>query len=176
MQNKHVKNLVKQACNGNRQAFNELVDTYYDMMYKAAFKWCGSAYDAEDIAHNAFLKMADNLHTFRFKSSFETWLYRLVINAAKDYIRQKSREQGRHDDIEDKHLASDSDTEKTLQAQDLLQQLQKLPETEMEAVMLVCAHGHSHKEAAKILECKESTVSWRIHEARKKLTEIYGEN
>ncbi|MEZ5813980.1 MAG: RNA polymerase sigma factor [Alphaproteobacteria bacterium] len=171
-----LKSLIRKACNGDRQAFDRLINEYYEMMYKAAFKWCGSAYDAEDIVHNAFLKMAENLNSFRFKSSFETWLYRLVINAAKDYVKKRSRHQGRHQDIDDKNIPSTSQTDQLLQAKDLLGQLHKLPEGEMEAIMLVCAHGHTHKEAANILNCKESTVSWRIHEARKKLEHIYGES
>ena len=60
--------LVRIACAGDVRAFELLSERHYDFMYRIAFRWCGNQADAEDITHNAFLKMADKLHDFRFES------------------------------------------------------------------------------------------------------------
>ena len=62
-----------------------------------------------------------------------------------------------------------SSGEDQLYAREMLAHVYELPESERTAIILVIGEGLSHKEAAEIMDCKESTVSWHIHEARKKL-------
>ena len=81
--------LIKQAQNGDRGAFDSLLRAHYDAMYRMAFKWCGNKADAEDITQNACIKLARSIGTFRFQSEFATWLYRLVINTAKDWAKAR---------------------------------------------------------------------------------------
>ncbi len=169
-----VRDLIEQSCKGSRAAFDTLVEHYYDMMYKVAYHWSGSRHNAEDITHNAFLKMADGLSSFKFQSSFETWLYRLVMNAARDYMRKHAKEQNRQAQIDNHPIKVDQTAQDNLQLADLGKALQKLPEDEKQSVILVCAQGFTHQEAADISGCKESTISWRIHKARKKLNDILG--
>lgn len=167
MQSKDDKVLIEQSLRGDREAFDALIDKYYDLMYYLAFKWCGNREDAEDIAHNAFLKVADNLHRFKNDSSFKTWLYRIVINTANDWHRKKKVRRHVSDNLES--LEAPLRADQNLQALEIIAMVNTLPPGEREAVMLVSGQGLSHAEAAEILGCKESTVSWRIHEARKKL-------
>lgn len=67
----------------------------------------------------------------------------------------------------------DSSAEDQLYAKQVIAALHTLPEGERDALILVMSDGLSHKEAGIILGCKESTVSWRIHEARKKLGALF---
>ena len=82
--------LIKQAQRGDRGAFESLLRTHYDAMYRMAFKWCGNKEDAEDITQNACIKLARSIDTFRFQSAFLSWLYRLVINTAKDWAKARA--------------------------------------------------------------------------------------
>ncbi|MCB9990619.1 MAG: RNA polymerase sigma factor [Rhodospirillales bacterium] len=174
MSNEEDQQLIERALAGDRDAFNVLIGKYYDMMYRLAFKWCGNRADAEDIAHNAFLKVADHLPGFKHDSSFKTWLYRIVINVANDAHRKKKVRRAVSGGLEE--LESPARTDHALQAQEIAAMVGRLPQGEREAIMLVSGQGLSHAEAAEILGCKESTISWRIHEARKKLGAMLGKD
>lgn len=159
--------LIEQARKGNARAFEELVNTHYRTIFKMAFKYCGNQSDAEDITQDACMKLARGLDSFKGDSAFTSWLYRLVINCAKDYFKKSSRHPSGAENLE---LAQKPDRkEDRLYAKEVLAAVYDLPAGEKDALLLVMSEGFSHAEAAKALGCKESTISWRIHEARKKL-------
>ncbi|MFH1158087.1 MAG: RNA polymerase sigma factor [Pseudomonadota bacterium] len=163
--------LIYKAQAGDRPSFSMLVERHYRLMFRVAWQWCGVREDAEDIAQEAAMKLAAHIGAFRFESAFTTWLYRLVINAAKDYYKAKNRKTAREQPIfEDVQYASpEMSPEQKLMHKDVLIAISALPEPLKEAVVLVCWQGLSHKEAGEVLECPEGTVSWRLHEARKKI-------
>jgi len=158
---------IRRAQNGDRAAFESLLQTHYDVMYRIAFKWCGNQADAEDITQNACVKLARSIDSFRFESAFVSWLYRLVINTAKDWVR--SRGQGTAELTVEHEPTEAPAGEAKVFASQVLAFIRRLPEKEREALCLVFSEGMSHREAAVVMDCKESTVSWYIHEARKKL-------
>lgn len=137
------------------------------MMYKVAFKWCGRREDAEDIAQNACIKLGQNIKNFRFDAAFTTWLYRIVINTAKDYKRKQRDELQLFEDMD--IAAPGQNQEDVVMAKQTLAVVAGLPPKLKEAVILVFCEGLSHRQAAEILGCAENTVSWRVHEARKKI-------
>lgn len=143
------------------------------MMFGMACKWSGNRDHAADITHNAFLKMAAHLHQFRGKSSFRTWLCRIVINTAKDWARNQSRREVFDPVMVEGQPSTSSSAEDHVYAQEIMRGIAALPEGERMAILLVCGEGFSHREAAQILGCMEATVSWRIHSARKKLDKIW---
>lgn len=165
--------LVSEAQSGNRRAFEDLLERHYGLMFKVAYQWCGMREDAEDIAQDASIKLAQNISAFMFESAFTTWLYRLVINCAKDYYKAKNRRNSREMPMyEDAvYISEDLTPEQKLSHKDTLKAISDLPETLRETVILVCWQGMTHAEASDVLECEEGTVSWRIHEARKKIAE-----
>jgi RNA polymerase sigma-70 factor, ECF subfamily len=165
--------LVSEAQAGNRQAFAALLERHYGLMFKVAWQWCGVREDAEDIAQESSIKLAQNIRLFMFESAFTTWLYRLVINAAKDYYKAKNRRNTRELPMfEDAvYVAEDLNPEQKLAHKDTLKAISELPEQLRETVILVCWQGLTHREASEVLQCEEGTVSWRIHEARKKIAE-----
>lgn len=163
--------LIKDAQNGDARAFEALVNRYYDMMFKSAYKWCGDQSAAEDITQEACIKLARGLNSFKHDSKFTSWLYRLVINAAKDWFKSQNRHKGSSEPLE--QLSTQSNANKQLYAKQVLAEVHNLPDGERDALLLVIVEGLTHNEAAHILDCKESTISWRIHEARKKLGERF---
>lgn len=163
--------LIRLSCAGNAHAFRALLDLHYMTVYKMAFHLCGHRENAEDITQMACLKISQNIAGFRQDSKFTTWLYTIVLNTFRDWKESRAasgRGQVALGDHAERIAAADN-PEKTAQAREQLRALDSLPPEEKEAVVLVFAHGCSHKEAAAILGCAESTVSWRVHEVRKKL-------
>lgn len=163
--------LINLAVNGDEKAFEMLIRRHYLPVYHFSFKWCRIKEDAEEITQEVFIKLTRKLKSFKHKSSFKTWLFRVVINTAKDYYRKNSTRNlyetsYRSDHLNDNpgHLKED-DGETEL----LYFHIDKLPEKQKAAVMLVLSEGLSHKEAAGVLNCSEKTVSWRIHQARNRL-------
>lgn len=166
--------LVRLACAGDGSAFERLFEKYYAMVYRLAYKWCGQRQNAEDIAQETFVKVVRKLRTFGHKSTFKTWLYRIVINTAKDFGRRRDSRQAFETDLVREQLSHNPgpEQEDTVVADHILAALDRLPVKQKEAVLLVCGEGLSHKEAARALDCMETTISWRIFQARKKLKKI----
>lgn len=164
--------LIRNAQAGDAMAFEQLLAGCYDQVFRFAWRWCGNRADAEDITQLACIKLAQSLGQFRFDAAFSSWLYRLVINCAKDWHRSQQRH--RHDDLEqlESELHDDTDAEAGIYLQQILQQLDSLAEGFKETALLVHAEGLTHAEAASILQVKESTVSWRLHEIRKQLQHL----
>ena len=113
------------------------------------------------------MKVADKISTFNQRSSFSTWLYRITMNCAKDMQRKNSKahtvpyENGVH-----RHNRQNDNPN---HGSDLLKAIEKLPAGLKKTVVLVFGEGMSHKQAADILQCAETTISWRIFKAKKKL-------
>ena len=163
--------LIAAAQRGDADAFEQLLDRHYDTIYRFALKWCGSTVDAEDIAQLACIKLARSLAQFQFNSAFTTWLYRLVINCAKDW----QREQRKHHSPakETPAVIAKTDTggpETGIYLRQVLAKVSELGEEFKETLVLVFGEGMTHSEAASVLNVKESTISWRIHNVRKRLS------
>lgn len=165
--------LVRQAQQGDERAFAQLCARHYTLMFKVAWQWCGRREDAEDIAQEAAIRMARGIDGYAFDAALTTWIYRLVINCAKDYYRVRNRRVMREVTMDDdmQHASTAPTPEEKMQRDDLLRAVDALPEQLKEVVMLVHWHGLSHKQAADVLHCAEGTISWRVHEARKQLSE-----
>ena len=163
--------LVELSVAGDAKAFECLVKRHYLTVYKVSYKWCGIREDAEDIAQEVFVKLARKLKTFGQKSSFRTWLYRITVNTAKDLSRKVANKRAYETafaverSMDNPGLQEDE----RLDAARLYRLLDKLPEKQKMAVLLVLSEGLSHREAAQVLRCPEATVSWRIFQAKKRL-------
>lgn len=166
-----TSDLIGQAAAGDAGAFSRLLEVHYMTIYKIAYKWCGRREDAEDVTQDVCMKLPQKLSSFKGEAAFTSWLYRLTINAAKDYYRTTAKAQNRElpfaegFDVPSAEVAADE----VLAARQAMASIHALPEPIRDAVLLVHAEGLSHKQAANILECAETTISWRIHKARKSL-------
>lgn len=166
MDNPQLTSLIRRAQEGHSTSFAELLDLHYDTIHRFAWKWCGHRTDAEDIAQQACMKLAQNLAQYRFQAAFTSWLYRLVINCAQDWQRAQKRHH--HSELTDLEPAADSSqAEDAVHLDQLLEQLDALGAGMRETALLVHAEGLSHAEAGAVLGVSESTISWRIHTMRK---------
>lgn len=156
---------IRRAQSGDRAAFAALIDDHYEQMFRFACKFCGNRQDAEDVTQQACIKLARALGQFRFESAFSSWLYRLVINCARDWYKAQKNTLN----ITAPELEALDAAEPTVMLHQVLALVDNMGAGFRETLALVMGEGLSHAEAALILAVKESTVSWRLHEIRKRL-------
>lgn len=162
--------LVKAASAGDRAAFAQVVDLQYEFILRVVYKWLGDQQDAEDVAQTVVIKLAQTIGQFDFRSKFSSWLYRITLNAVRDHQRVASR-QGRN--VAALSLvaptAAPSSQEDDLAINEVWAAVRQLPDKQRDAVLMVYGEEMSHAECASVMGCKESTVSWHVHEAKKSL-------
>ncbi|GAB3104229.1 RNA polymerase sigma factor [Aestuariicella hydrocarbonica] len=163
--------IIRQAQSGDRTAFAGLIDDHYEMMFRFAHKYCGNRPDAEDVTQLACIKVARSLGQFRFEARFTTWLYRLVLNCARDFYKA----QHSHEASTWPETAMNDGSEPKVLLHQVLKLVECMGEGFRETLALVIGEGLTHAEAAEVLAVKESTVSWRLHEVRKRLKADVGQ-
>lgn len=84
--------LVKQTLRGDKEGFEKLVYLYQDKVYSLCYRYSGNEEDAFDLAQEAFIKAYRSLSTFKGKSRFSTWLYRVTTNVCLDELRRRRRD------------------------------------------------------------------------------------
>lgn len=162
--------IVEKAKAGDRGAFRQLLESHYNMIYRVAYRFLGVQADAEDIAQEVCAALPTKLMSFKGESSFSTWLYRVVVNACRDMHKKTSSHRGldkTYMELE-KSLTAESQ-EAARKSAWLYRTLATLDPTLKETALLVISEELSHAEAAEVLGCAESTISWRMHEVRKSL-------
>ena len=165
--------LIRKASGGDARAFEQLIEMHYDFIHATAWKWTRSRSDAEDVAQDVCVRLAGAIRTFRGDGRFRTWLYTLVLNAVRDLARRSVRERRKTEEwIRDPAMRTDLAEEDDMQ--EIWTAVQTLSPKQRDCVMLVYSEGLDHAEAASVLGCSEPTVSWHLHEARKRLKIILG--
>ncbi|MFN7089267.1 MAG: RNA polymerase sigma factor [Allorhizobium sp.] len=162
--------LVRLAQAGDVAAFERLVTLQYSFIFKTAFRWLGHRSDAEDVTQTVCMRLADALKSFDWRANFRSWLYRITLNAVHDVQRSNQRRQRLASEvsltISDERPPTQEDR---LALNGLWQMVQELTDKQRDAVLLVYGEHMSHAEAADIMGCKDVTVAWHIHNARKAL-------
>lgn len=169
--------LVARAKSGDDAAFAALVRRYRPRIYALALHLSRSASEADDITQDVFLRAYRALDRFEGRSEFFTWIYRMTVNRSLNAIRDRKRrrEVGDEDPRLELAVAADAGNNPARAAElrdlyaRLLLALDRLPVEIRTSVVLVALQGMSHAEAAVIQSCAEGTVSWRLHEARRRL-------
>lgn len=167
--------LIDKARQGDPVAFSALANRHYLTVYRYAFKWVRAKEDAEDITQEVFIKLAGKIQLFDKRSKFTTWLYRLTANCAVDYVRKNSRWSHNKTDKAPQNglfASHNPGPENNVISRNILSFIDKLPKKQKEAVLLVFSEGMSHKEAAVVVGCAETTISWRIFQAKRKLRKV----
>jgi len=161
--------LVALAQGGDSRAFAQLLERHYGTVFRIAYKCCGNRGDAEDIAQNACLRLASSIGQFQFRAGFTTWLYRVVLSAARDFQRRVIAQRAVENDYARQQAVLHDPDPPELTASELYAAIRQLREPIRNAVLLVVGEGLSHAAAARVLGCAETTVSWRLFQARKQL-------
>jgi RNA polymerase sigma-70 factor (ECF subfamily) len=165
--------LLHEAAQGHTGAFAELFRRHYPAIYAFAYRISLCRSDAEDIAQETFVQAARSLAGFRGDASFKNWLYSIAANRSRDRHRQRAR-RDRLDEQLSTLAATDSGTMDSESAASgahaaVREALAALSQDRRTAVALVYYEGLNHAEAARVLGCAESTISWRLFRAKHQL-------
>ncbi len=173
--------LVSRVQKGDRRAFDLLVIKYQPKILSLVGRFVFDASECQDVAQEAFIKAYRALPNFRGDSQFYTWLYRIAVNTAKNYLVSRGRKTPTHDiDPEDAENFSeeaafrDSATPERLLQRDRLKKIvfeaiAELPEELRIAVSLREMDGMSYEEISDVMDCPIGTVRSRIFRARESI-------
>jgi RNA polymerase sigma-70 factor (ECF subfamily) len=168
--------LIERVKNGDKGAFNFLVNKYYPRVYASLYSYTKSKEDSEDLAQQTFLKVWQQIESFRGDSAFFTWIYRIAINLAKNhfvssgYKKQKVNTSIEHAEIE---ISSYENIEAVLMHDQSMKQIKEfinnMPESLKTAFTLRESEGKSYEEISLITETPIGTVRSRIFRARESI-------
>ena len=171
--NNNDSELVEKVKKGNKMAFNFLMNKYYSRVYASLFSFTKSHEDSEDLTQMTFLKVWQQISTFRGDSAFFTWVYRIAINLAKNYVSSANfKKQKINTSIEEAEIEIKSfdDSELSLIHEQSLHKIRNfidsLPESLRTAFTLREQDGLSYEEIGKITNTPIGTVRSRIFRAR----------
>ena len=165
--------LVLQTQKGSPAAFEALVRQHQRMIHSLTFRMTGSLADAEDLAQETFLRAYAQIGTFRGTAKFSTWLYRIAVNTCLNWRQSEARrfrlQANCAEEFSVQHLNWETAPAENQASQQVQSALLKLPAKQRAAIVLTIYDGLNHAEAAQVLGCSETTVSWRVFAARRKL-------
>ncbi len=168
--------LVTQAKQGDAEAFAELARRCQEKIYYTILALTKNQQDASDLAQEAFMQAFKSLKSFKQRSSFYTWIYRIAVNLTLNFLKRRKREdaqevldesQSSGKGTEDSSLSPEGRSLKKELSERMQSAIDSLPLTYRASFTLVVFQGMTHSQAARILGCSENTVSWRMHKARK---------
>jgi len=176
--------LVERAQRGDKQAFGLLVEKYQRKLARLISRLVRDPGEVEDVTQEAFIKAYRALPSFRGDSAFYTWLYRIGINTAKNYLVAMGRRAPTSTEVEAEEaegydggelLREISTPESLLLTKEIAgtvnQAIEALPEELRSAIQLRELEGMSYEEIAKLMDCPVGTVRSRIFRAREAIAE-----
>ena len=171
--------LVERVQRGDKAAFDLLVIKYQRKIFRLLSRLIRDSAEIEDVAQEAFVKAYRALPNFRGDSAFYTWLYRIAINTAKNYLVSQGRRAPTSTaaDVEDAETFDDGDHLRDLNTPDSMlvtkqvgeavnRAIDQLPEDLRTAIVLRELEGLSYEEIAESMQCPIGTVRSRIFRAR----------
>ncbi|MBW3846754.1 RNA polymerase sigma factor RpoE [Aeromonas hydrophila] len=177
-QNLLDEQLVERVQRGDKNAFNLLVKKYQHKVVNLVARYVNNPGDVPDVAQEAFIKAYRALPTFRGESAFYTWLYRIAVNTAKNYLTSQGRRPPSSDvEAEEAEYYGGGEalrevaTPENLTLTDEIKRtvfsaIEALPEDLRTAITLRELEGLSYEEIAEIMDCPVGTVRSRIFRAR----------
>jgi RNA polymerase sigma-70 factor (ECF subfamily) len=171
--------LLARLAGGERAALEDLFQRYRDVAYRVAYRLLGNEADALDAVQDGFVKALTHLNSFQGRSTFKTWLLRVVSNAALDLGRQRGRREALSLDVYQTNEQENTqplvleDPGQGLERADLRRLLNEalatLPEAQRQTFVLHADAEMSYRDVAEVLGISIGTVMSRLYYARQKL-------
>ena len=178
------RQLVARAQRGDKQAFELLVEKYQRKLARLLSRFIRDPAEVEDVTQEAFIKAYRALPAFRGDSAFYTWLYRIGINTAKNYLMAMGRraptstevEADEAEGFEEGEQLRDINTPESMLlsneiARTVNATIEELPEELRTAIQMREIEGMSYEDIAKAMDCPIGTVRSRIFRAREAIAE-----
>ena len=178
------RQLVERAQRGDKQAFSLLVEKYQRKLARLLSRFIRDQAEVEDVTQEAFIKAYRALPAFRGDSAFYTWLYRIGINTAKNYLMALGRRAPTSTEVEaedaegfeeGEQLRDINTPESLLLSKEIAETvnatIEKLPEELRKAIQMREIEGMSYEDIAQAMDCPIGTVRSRIFRAREAIAE-----
>jgi RNA polymerase sigma-70 factor (ECF subfamily) len=178
------RQLVERAQRGDKRAFELLVEKYQRKLARLLSRFIRDPAEVEDVTQEAFIKAYRALPAFRGDSAFYTWLYRIGINTAKNYLMAMGRRAPTSTEVEaeeaegfeeGEQLRDINTPESVLLSNEIAQTvnstIEQLPEELRTAIQLREIEGMSYEDIAQVMNCPIGTVRSRIFRAREAIAE-----
>jgi RNA polymerase sigma-70 factor (ECF subfamily) len=178
------RQLVARAQRGDKRAFELLVEKYQRKLARLLSRFIRDPAEVEDVTQEAFIKAYRALPAFRGDSAFYTWLYRIGINTAKNYLMAMGRRAPTSTEVEadeaegfeeGEQLRDINTPESVLLSKEIAatvnSTIEKLPEELRTAIQLREIEGMSYEDIARVMDCPIGTVRSRIFRAREAIAE-----
>lgn len=183
--------LVRRFQEGDRTAFDAIVDRYQHRVFTLAVRWIGDEQVAAEVSQDVFIAMYRKLDSFRGDAKLSTWVYRVVINHCKNRkLYRKRRRMHLHEPLEGTRAAEDEDAptrqipseepladagvHRSEAAQLLHEGLAALDEGQRQIIVLRDIEDLSYEEIGELLGVPRGTVKSRLHRARAQLATLLG--
>jgi RNA polymerase sigma-70 factor (ECF subfamily) len=178
------RQLVERAQRGDKRAFELLVEKYQRKLARLLSRFIRDPAEVEDVTQEAFIKAYRALPAFRGDSAFYTWLYRIGINTAKNYLMAMGRRAPTSTEVEaeeaegfeeGEQLRDINTPESVLLSNEIAETvnstIEQLPEELRTAIQLREIEGMSYEDIAQVMNCPIGTVRSRIFRAREAIAE-----
>ena len=169
--------LCERVARRDEEAFNLLVSRYQERAYRLAWSILRNAEDARDVSQEAFIRLYETAGSFRGRSKFSTWFYRILVNLCLDHKRKhkwwqlwvRDEDDDRSETILDRQPAPVNDPVDKLSREETLKALgsavDRLAPRQRAAVLLRVQEDMATYDIARVLKCSEPTVRVHLHRA-----------
>ena len=165
--------LVKKAIKGDRNSFEELINIYFDRLYKEAYLRCKYEDDAKEIVQETIYKAYKNINTLKEPKYFKTWISKILINVANDYLRKNGMIDLNHK--EDDYICevhNDNNVEVKI---DLYNAIDELEDKYKDAIILRYINDLKLEEISIILDRPVNTIKTHLRKAIKDMKNLLKE-
>lgn len=164
--------IIDKVLGGEKEFYNQLIEKHKSYAFTIALNVLNNREDAEEVAHDSFIKAYQSLTSFNRQSKFSTWLYRIVFNTA---ISCKRKQKGKKESLDTVKYTYSEGSSSEMESQDqkrfIRQALSLLPEIDRNVLTLFYLKEFSLEEIAEITNMSFNTAKVRLHRARKKLAD-----
>jgi RNA polymerase sigma factor (sigma-70 family) len=163
-----IKEIIKGCLEGNRRDQELLYRRHAAKLYAVCMQYSGNDDEAKDILQEGFIKIFENLGSYKFEGSFEGWMRRITVNTALEKYRSRNNlyKVEDIDQISETESEPDGEDYTGLEANDLLDIIRELPPKYRMVFNLYAIEGYSHKEISKMVNISEGTSKSNLSRAR----------
>lgn len=169
------KELVQRAKIGDKEALNELIERYYDEVYRFLYRRMGNKAAAEDVTQDTFIKFVKSLPYYKEKNKLKSFLFTIAINTSNDFFRRHKQETSLLSlDNVGEEITEEVTEDEVLQKEEALivrQAVLSLPDVQRDVIILRFYHDLKIKEIASVQKVPIPTVKTRLRRALKALKE-----
>ncbi len=163
----NLEEIIQGCVKGKRKSQEMLFNIFSKKMFAVCLYYSKNKNEAEDILHNGFLKIFENIKQYKGTGSFEGWVRKIFVNIALEKFRNQTFLTAVSDQIEYDYMTEDADIISKLSSEELIKMIQELSPAYRMVFNLYAVEGYSHEEISKKLEIAEGTSKSNLARARK---------